>query len=90
MTLCRPKSSSGKATYNKQSIDMYNSGQISLFPDEDEAIGEYVKMYESDSDFHDQLKARAIYNKIICPIQVMLESTLKFQSKDSREEYNEI
>lgn len=69
---------------------MYNSGQISLFPDEDEAIGEYVKMYESDSDFHDQLKARAIYNKIICPIQVMLESTLKFQSKDSREEYNEI
>lgn len=31
---------------------------------------------------------RAIYNKIACPIQVMLESTLQFQPKDGSDEYN--
>ena len=89
ITLCRPKSKSGKATYSKQRIETFNSGQLSLFPEENEDISQYVEMYESDSDFHDQLKARAIFNKIACPIQVMLESTLQFKSKTDNEEYND-
>ena len=48
-----------------------------------------VEMYESDSDFHDQLKARAIYNKIACPIQVMLESTLQFQDVYKRQQHTQ-
>ena len=88
LTLCRPKSLSGKATYSKKQIETFTSGQISLFPEDNEDLSQYVEMYESDSDFHDQLKARAIYNKIACPIQVMLESTLQFQPKDGSDEYN--
>ena len=88
LTLCRPKSLTGKATYSKKQIETFTSGQLSLFPEDNEDLSQYVEMYESDSDFHDQLKARAIYNKIACPIQVMLESTLQFQPKDSRDEYN--
>ena len=87
LSLCRPKSYSGKATYNKQQVDIFNSGQLFLFQEDNEDISQYVEMYESDSDFHDQLKARAIFNKIACPLQVMLESTLQFQSKNNGEEY---
>ena len=88
LTLCRPKSNSGKPTYSKRRVETFNSGQISLFADENEDISQYVEMYESDSDFHDQLKARAIYNKITCPIQVILQSTLQFLPKISGEEFN--
>lgn len=90
LSLCRPKSNSGKATYDKKRIELFNSGQISLFEEENEDISQFVTMYESDSDFHDQLKARAIFNRISCPIQVMLESTLRFCPKDNpNEEYSD-
>lgn len=88
LSLCRPNSISKKPTYSKKRVEIYNSGQISFFEEENEDIGQYVEMYESDSDFHDQLKARAIYNKIACPIQVMLESTLQFHAKTTNEEYS--
>lgn len=90
LSLCRPKSVSGKPTYSKERIVQHNMGQISLFEEDNEDISQYITMYESDSDFHDQLKARAIFNKIQCPIQVMLESTLLFQRKDGKgEEYDD-
>ena len=89
LTLCRPHSVSGRATYSKNRVAQFSSGQLSLFPEDDEILGQYVEMYESDSDFHDQLKARILSNKISCPIQVMLESTLQFQSKTTGEEYDD-
>lgn len=89
LSLCRPKSYSGKASFDKKRIEEFSMGQISLFPEEDEKLEEYVQMYESDSDFHDQLKARALYNRISSPIQVMLESTLKFEGKRQGEEFND-
>lgn len=89
LTLCRPKSYSGKASFDKKRIEEYNRGQISLFAEEDEKLGEYIQMYESDSDFHDQLKARALFNRISAPIQIMLESTLKFEGKRQGEEFND-
>ncbi len=89
LTLCRPRSASGKATYSKKRVDTFTSGQLSLFPEDDEEISQYVEMYESDSDFHDQLKARILFNKISCPIQVMLESTLQFQSKATGDVYDD-
>lgn len=88
LTKCRPKSTSGKATYNKQQIDIFTSGQMSLFDEDNQDISEYIEMYESDSDFHDQLKARAIFNKIQCPIQIMLESTLQFLPKAHGDVYD--
>lgn len=85
---CRPKSKSGKATISKQRLEKYQSGQISFLGDDDE-IEQYTEMYESDSDFHDQFKARAIYEKIQTPIQIMLEDTLLFKNKTNGDEYND-
>ncbi len=80
--LCRPKSVSGKSTFSKRQIVHYLAGQIALFAEEDEKIEEYAKMYEADSDFHDQMKARILSEKIRTPVQIMIEETLCFCGKD--------
>lgn len=89
LSLCRPKSSSGKTTFDKKRIQEFRLGQMSMFPEEDEKLEEYMTMYESDSDFHDQLKARVLASRITSPIQVVLDSTLRFESKQSGEEYKD-
>lgn len=89
LTLCRPKSQSGKASFDKKRVEIFNSGQTSLFIEEDKQLEEYSLMYESDSDFHDQLKARALYNHIACPIQVVLESTLRFEPRIHGTQYSD-
>jgi hypothetical protein len=83
-SLCRPKSVSGKAFISKLQIDQFNSGQMSLLPEEDEEIESYMSMYESDSDFHDQMKARILAEKVQAPVQIMLEETLHFKGKDGK------
>uniref|UniRef100_UPI003AB1EB8F hypothetical protein n=1 Tax=Dysosmobacter sp. TaxID=2591382 RepID=UPI003AB1EB8F len=40
LTLCRPKSLSGKATYSKKQIETFTSGQISLFPEDNEDLSQ--------------------------------------------------
>lgn len=89
LTLCRPKSHSSKPTFSKERVEQFNMGQMSLFQDEEEKLEEYSQMYEYDSDFHDQLKARAINEHIQVPIQVMLETTLRFMPKNMGEEYDD-
>ena len=79
--LCRPKSESKGATISKEQVKNFNLGQRSLFPDEDAQIESFVKMYESDSDFHDQMKARILSEKITIPIQIMIEETLLLKDK---------
>jgi hypothetical protein len=81
---CRPKSASGRATYSKQQVETYNSGQTFLFDEDNENIDKYSKMYEADSDFHDQMKARILAEKIQTPVQIMLENTLLFNGKDGK------
>jgi hypothetical protein len=81
---CRPKSLSGRPTISKTQIEIYSSGQRSLLPEDDEKIKSFIDMYESDSDFHDQLKARMLEEKIQAPIQIMLENTLEFKGKDHK------
>jgi len=71
--LCRPKSFSRGSTFSKARVRTHSSGQISFFPDEDEQIDAYQKMYESDSDFHDQMKARILSERITTPVQIMIE-----------------
>ena len=83
-SLCRPKSNSGKSTFSKMRVGKYLEGQMSVFPDEDKQIGDYVKMYEADSDFHDQLKARLLSEKIQSPVQIVIDDTLCFKSKDGK------
>ena len=80
-SLCRPKSRSKGATISKARIQTFASGQLSLWPDEDSKIGEFIQMYEADSDFHDQMKARILSEKIAAPVQIMIEDTLLFKDK---------
>lgn len=86
---CRPKSKSGKASISKSEIDRYEYGQMSLFPEDDKIVEKYIEMYESDSDFHDQLKARALQARIQTPLQIILEDTLEFVNKGSDEIYDD-
>ncbi|MDR1561502.1 MAG: hypothetical protein LBS54_00245 [Dysgonamonadaceae bacterium] len=79
---CRPKSTTGRATISAKYIREHRSGQKSLFPEDDEEIESFAKMYDADSDFHDQMKARFLSEKIQTPIQIMLEDTLLFNAKD--------
>jgi hypothetical protein len=80
-SLCRPKSWSKGATFSKSAMTTHATGQLSLFADEDAKMDEYMVMYESDSDFHDQMKARILSEKIAAPVQIMLEDTLLFKDK---------
>jgi len=80
-TLCRPKSRSKGATFTKAAMAIHLSGQISLFADEEARMDEYMLMYEADSDFHDQMKARILSAKINAPVQIILEDTLLFRDK---------
>jgi hypothetical protein len=57
------------------------SGQLSIFADEEAKMDEYMIMYESDSDFHDQMKARILSERITAPVQIILEETLLFKDK---------
>lgn len=83
---CRPKSQSKQPNFSKKAIKDVRDGMLSLL--RNDALEEYVKMAEYDSDFHDQLKARAIFDKIQSPIQIALESTLLFKTKDGSTDYN--
>ena len=84
--MCRPRSSTRQANFSKKAIKDVQAGMLSLF--RNDALEEHVKMIEYDSDFHDQLKARAIFDKIQSPIQIALESTLLFKTKDGSSDYN--
>lgn len=80
-SLCRPKSKSKGATVSKSRVQVFQSGQMSIFPEEDTKIEEFSKMYEADSDFHDQMKARILSEGLKVTVQIMIEETLLFQDK---------
>lgn len=82
--LCRPQSSSGKASVSKNVMKNYMVGQISLFQEDNTNAEKFARMYNADSDFHDQMKARILSEKIQTPVQIMLEDTLLFAGKDGQ------
>lgn len=80
-SLCRPKSKSADPSISKRWVKLYKSGQRSVFEELDDEVESYIKMYESDSDFHNQFKARVLAEKLQTPVQVVLEDTLLLKSK---------
>lgn len=80
--LCRPKSTTGKSSISRFLMQQHSAGQMSLFKEDNKKAEEYAHMYETDSDFHDQMKARILSEKIQAPIQIMIEETLLFRAKD--------
>jgi hypothetical protein len=80
---CKP-GSAGKDLSSGTKKFLVNSqkGQSSLlFPGEENYIEELQRLVDTSSDFHHLLKARLIQEKITTPVQIILESTLRFKDK---------
>lgn len=86
---CRPESkSSGEISIGKAAIEAHMAGQQVMFPEIAEEIEESIEVLDSSSDFHNQLKARVLKEKLQAPIQVILESTLEFRDRHRLQEYD--
>jgi hypothetical protein len=80
---CKP-GSAGKdlSSGTKKFLLSTQKGQSSLlFPGEENYIEELQRLVDTSSDFHHLLKARLIQEKITTPVQIILESTLRFRDK---------
>jgi len=80
---CKP-GSSGKdlSVGTKKFLISTRQGQKAFqFPGEENYIEELQKMVDTSSDFHHLLKARLIQAKITTPVQLILDSTLRFRDK---------
>jgi hypothetical protein len=80
---CKP-GSAGKdlSSGTKKFLVSSQKGQSSLlFPGEENYVEELQRLVDTSSDFHHLLKARLIQEKITTPVQIILESTLRFRDK---------
>jgi hypothetical protein len=79
---CRPKSYDRMLTKKQlENLKAFNEGQGVLLQElelEFQLMNQYL---DSSSDFHNQLKARLLKERIFIPIQLMLEPTLEFKDK---------
>ena len=65
----------------EQKIDQLNEGQIGLFEDYDQELRELEKLKKDSTDFHNLLKAALLKAKVESPIQILVETTLRFRDK---------
>jgi hypothetical protein len=80
---CKP-GSAGKdlGVGTRNFLQKSHQGQSSFaFPGEENYIDEVSKLLDTSSDFHHLLKARLIQEKVTTPVQIILESTLRFRDK---------
>lgn len=82
---CRSKKGFG-TDFNKSTLQYFKtieSGQYPLFSEE-EIFGEEIsKFFDTSSDFHHLLKARANQERLDAPIQVIVESKLEFRDPET-------
>ena len=88
---CRPKSKGREvSTETLDIIKLQEMGQTFLpFPGEEEFYEDVQKYYDSSEDFHDLMKARVIQEKIKIPIQIIVETTLEFRDKLTRQKHDD-
>lgn len=80
---CKP-GSAGKdlSAGTKKFLLATQQGQSAFeFPGEENYVEELQKLVDTSSDFHHLLKARLIQEKITTPVQIILDSTLRFKDK---------
>lgn len=88
---CKPGSpgkdlSSGTRAF----IQKVKQGQGYLqFPGEDDYINDIERLIDTSNDFHDLLKARLIQERINVPVQIILDSTLRFRDKYRNTSFDE-
>lgn len=88
---CKPKSR-GRAISEEtlKVINLQQMGQTFMpFPGEEEFYSDVQKYYDSSEDFHDLMKARVIQEKIKIPLQIIVETTLEFRDKQTRQRYDD-
>lgn len=79
---CRPKSFDKQLTkIQLAALDAYNAGQGILIKELEVEYQQMTRYLDTSSDFHNQLKARLLQDKVSVPIQIILEPTLRFRDK---------
>jgi hypothetical protein len=78
---CRPESVTRTDKRLEDYLQRVLSGQGLLFSELKAEIEEYSRYSSLDNDFHNQLKARLIQERVQAPIQIMIEETLQFLDK---------
>jgi hypothetical protein len=87
---CRPLSLGTKIpSSTRTEVLAFQEGQHALFPEVEEQLEEMSEVLDSSSDFHHQLKARVINERVEIPIQIILETTLMFKDKYTETEYED-
>lgn len=87
---CRPQSASTKVSSStRNELLAFQEGQHALFPEIEEQLEDMSEALDSSSDFHHQLKARVINERVEIPIQIILETTLLFKDKYTETEFED-
>jgi hypothetical protein len=80
--LCRPKSPDrGLSKDQLKYLKAYDAGQGLLFEEMADEFELTRQRQDSSADFHNQLKARLLQERLLVPVQIMLEPTLGFKDK---------
>lgn len=78
----------GKGT--KDYVDRTEKGQMSFgfeeYADYDDKL---ARILDTATDFHNLLKARLIQERVMVPVQLIVDKTLKFRSRDTNIPYQE-
>ena len=86
---CRPQSKNVNFPPTRlKNITAHNAGQMAITADLENDLEETATFLDSSSDFHNQLKARLLKEKISIPAQIILEPTLQFRDKYKNLEYS--
>jgi hypothetical protein len=80
---CKPGSAGQDlSSGTKKFIRSTQLGQTTFqFPGEENYVEDLQKLVDTSSDFHHLLKARLIQEKVTTPVQIILDSTLRFRDK---------
>lgn len=87
---CRTKKGIGK-DFSRETLDFFASreaGQGSLFSEEEMFGDEISNYFDTSSDFHHLLKARANQELLDAPIQIIVEPKLEFRDIETRQIYS--
>ena len=85
---CRPFSPSSGLLLPRSAARDKMQGQGFLFERLDDEYGLAIEILQLGPSFHDQLKARILAEHIDLPIQIMVEPTLRFESKEKNAPYS--
>lgn len=88
---CRSKKGFG-TDFGKSTMEYFrgiDQGQTSLFSEEEMFGDEISRFFDTSSDFHHLLKARANQERLDAPIQIIVEPKLEFRDPENMRPYSD-